>query len=229
MSRRLRQVYGAGPLHLLALIASLLIAGAAVAGWFHNQGSITERILIWFIGAIVGHDLVLLPLYSVLDRVASSASRRPLAAPAAASAAPAAAPAAALAAPAAALAAPAAAPAAPAAASVPVRSPGWVYVRIPALLSGLLALVFFPEILRLGNQTFHTASGMTQDVYVSRFLLTCGVLFAGSALAYAVSLARAARPAPPAAPSPPTQPVNRDSPAPPSPPTQPVNRDSPGL
>ena len=39
----------------------------------------------------------------------------------------------------------------------------------------------------------YAASGMTQDVYLSRFLLTCGVLFAGSGIAYAVSLGRAHR------------------------------------
>jgi len=157
---RFRQLYGAEPLHLLALIASLLIAGAAVVGWFDNVGSITENILIWFVGAIIGHDLVLVPLYSLLDRVAFGAfEARSLATPA----------------------------------TPPQRAPGWVYVRVPALLSGLLALVFFPEILRLGNATFRAASGMTQDVYLSRFLLTCGVLFVVSGIAYAVSLSQARR------------------------------------
>ena len=64
----------------------------------------------------------------------------------------------------------------------------WAYVRIPALLSGLLFLVFFPEILRLGDRTFYTASGLHQDVYLVRYLLICGVLFALSAVAYAVSV-----------------------------------------
>ncbi len=158
MLRRFRRGYGAGPLHLLAMIASLLIAGAAVAGWLHNDGSTVKLILIWFVGSIVGHDLVLLPLYSALDRIASgTVSARP---------------------------------------SNPApleRTPAWVYVRVPALLCGLLALVFFPEILRLGNQTFHTASGMTQDVYLARFLLTCGALFLISGVAYAVNAGRARR------------------------------------
>ena len=56
------------------------------------------------------------------------------------------------------------------------RARGWVYVRVPALLSGLLFLVFFPEILGLGDQTFHTASGLHQDVYLARWLLTCGAV-----------------------------------------------------
>ncbi len=69
--------------------------------------------------------------------------------------------------------------------------PGWVYVRVPAALSGLLFLVFFPEILKLGDSTFSTASGLHQNVFLARYLLTCGALFALSGVAYAVSLVRA--------------------------------------
>lgn len=154
MVARFRRVYGASPLHLLGLIACLLVAGTAAAGWFDNTAPITERILVWFLGAAVGHDLILVPLYSALDRLAFGAAE----------------------------------------ARVPgVREhPGrWAYVRIPALLSGLLFLVFFPEILRLGDRTFHTASGLHQDAYLGRYLLTCGALFALSGVAYAVSTARA--------------------------------------
>jgi hypothetical protein len=189
--QRFRRVYGASPLHLLALFASLLICGAALAGWFDDTGTSTERILIWFVGAIVGHDLVLVPLYSLLDRIAFGAfggRGSPVLAPARAPAG-----------------------------AAPERSPGWVYVRVPAMLSGLLGLVFFPEILRLGNQTFHAASGMTQDVYLVRFLLTCGGLFAISAVAYAVSVGRARRAAgadeSPDHPDSPASPASRASPA----------------
>jgi hypothetical protein len=136
------------------MLASLLISGTAAAGWFDNSASITERILIWFLGAVIGHDLILLPLYSLLDRIAfgtASARRVREHEPAA----------------------------------------GWAFVRVPSLLCGLLLLVFFPEIFRLGDATFHTASGLHQDVYLIRYLLTCGVLFAGSGLAYAAALARA--------------------------------------
>ncbi len=165
MVRRFRRGYGAGPLHLVALIASLLISGAAVVGWFDSFTTPDiVRILIWFLGAIVAHDLILLPIYSLLDRGALHASGHPHR-----------------------RAAPAGAPADP----PPGRTPGWVYVRVPALLSGLLALVFFPEALRLGNATFQAASGMTQDVYLSRLLLTCGALFVISGVAYAINAGRA--------------------------------------
>lgn len=167
LSERFRRLYGAGPLHLTALIASLLISGAALVGWFDDTGRSTEKILIWFVGAIVGHDLVLLPLYSLLDRIAFGAVHGRPSGPA------------------------------------PQRTPGWVYVRVPAWLSGLLFLVFFPEILRLGDQTFHLASGLHQNPYLGRYLLTCGVLFALSGVGYALSLARTRRgrsvpPTPPA-------------------------------
>ncbi len=164
MVKRFRRGYGAGPLHLLALVASLLISGAAVLGWFDSFTTPDiVRILIWFLGAIVAHDLILLPIYSLLDRGALRASGHP---PATAVRAP---------------------------AEPPGRTPGWVYVRVPALLSGLLVLVFFPEALRLGNPTFQAASGMTQDVYLSRLLLTCGALFVISGVAYAINTGRVRR------------------------------------
>ncbi len=68
MTRRMREHYGAGPLHLIALVASFAIAGAAVLGWFERPRDVTT-VLIWFAAAIVLHDLLLLPLYSLLDRV----------------------------------------------------------------------------------------------------------------------------------------------------------------
>ncbi len=67
--RRLRALYGAGPLHLLALLAGFAIAGAAVVGWFQRPRDVVN-VLEWFAAAIVIHDLVLLPLYSLLDRIA---------------------------------------------------------------------------------------------------------------------------------------------------------------
>ncbi len=65
---RLRARYGGGPAHLLATLASLAIAGAAVVGWTQRPKDL-ESVLIWFVGAIVLHDMVFLPLYSLLDRV----------------------------------------------------------------------------------------------------------------------------------------------------------------
>src|SRR5580698_5567372 len=62
---RIRRWYGAHPLHLLALLAAFALAGYAVravvaAGQFRGFA-------IWFAVAIVGHDLLLFPLYSLAD------------------------------------------------------------------------------------------------------------------------------------------------------------------
>jgi hypothetical protein len=80
----IRRAYGATPLHLLALVASFAIAGVAVAGWFSRSSDVVG-VLGWFVAAIVAHDLVLLPLYSLLDRVAfgSGAARGAFGVPAA--------------------------------------------------------------------------------------------------------------------------------------------------
>ena len=66
--RRLRARYGAGPAHLLATLASFLIAAAAVIGWTQRPRDLLT-VLIWFAAAIVLHDMVLLPVYSIADRL----------------------------------------------------------------------------------------------------------------------------------------------------------------
>ncbi len=158
-----RRHYGASPLHLLAFLASIAITGAAVKGWLDEPAISIRYILIWFVGAIIAHDMIVLPLYSGLDRLALAISRRgahgaghdgrrPLA---------------------------------------PVRSPGWVYVRVPLILSAMLLLVFGAEILREGEATFRVASGHSQDVYLTRYLIVVAVLFLLSGLAYVRSSARA--------------------------------------
>jgi hypothetical protein len=65
--KRLKARYGGGPAHLLASIASLAIAGAAVVGWTQRPRDLMN-VLVWFAAAIVLHDLVLLPIYSIVDR-----------------------------------------------------------------------------------------------------------------------------------------------------------------
>jgi hypothetical protein len=71
---------------------------------------------------------------------------------------------------------------------------GWVYVRVPALLSSLLLLVFLPLIVRLGDSTFRGTTGMApSDGYLVRWLLASAVMFACSGLLYAARLARTRR------------------------------------
>ncbi len=65
------------------------------------------------------------------------------------------------------------------------------HVRVPALLSALSFIVFFPLILGLGDGRYERATTLSQDVYLGRWLLLCGAMFTVSALLYAVRVRRA--------------------------------------
>lgn len=62
-----RRFYGAHPLHLLSLITCFAVAGIAI---HHSADSNPQwsRIVLWFLGAVIAHDLVLFPLYALADR-----------------------------------------------------------------------------------------------------------------------------------------------------------------
>ena len=186
-----RHWYGANPLHLLALIAAFALAGYAVhavvaAGQWRG-------FVEWFAVAIIAHDLLLFPLYSLADLSLRGllprwAVRNPVTAgdggrPRAAVARPAPGP--------------------------PVLN----YIRIPVMFSLLLLGVFFPLILGLSQGYYHRASGLGTQPYLWRWLAITGVLFAGSAVCYAWRWRRAtgqarklARPTRPARPAPPAAP-----------------------
>ncbi|MBV9820103.1 MAG: hypothetical protein JOZ07_17365 [Solirubrobacterales bacterium] len=66
--RRLRCTYGARPLHLIGLVASFALAAAGFVGWFQRPQDVAG-VLEWFVAAIVLHDLVLMPLYALLDGI----------------------------------------------------------------------------------------------------------------------------------------------------------------
>jgi hypothetical protein len=148
---RTARAYGANPLHLLALLASFTVTGYAVAHLVHESTFV--RILIWFLAAVIGHDLILFPLYALADRSLSGALRalRPRR-------------------------------------DAPARIPPLNYIRIPALGTGLLFLVFLPGIIRQGQSTYHAATGQTQQPFLDRWLLLTAAMFALSALAYALRL-----------------------------------------
>jgi hypothetical protein len=69
-----RRRYGAGPLHLLSLMACAALSAYVVTRLFAS-GPVT-RILVWFAGAVIAHDLVLWPLYALADRAGVRAARR---------------------------------------------------------------------------------------------------------------------------------------------------------
>ncbi|KXF56655.1 hypothetical protein AXA44_33420 [Rhodococcus sp. SC4] len=74
--RRFARFYGADPLHLLAVLFTFALAGYAVAVvgpqnlW--NQDVWWKSIAVWFLGAVIAHDLVLFPLYALADRSLTS-------------------------------------------------------------------------------------------------------------------------------------------------------------
>jgi hypothetical protein len=61
---------------------------------------------------------------------------------------------------------------------------------VPVGLSGLLLLVWFPLILRRSEGQYKALAGLGPSPYLGRWLLVIGVLFAGSALVYALRLRR---------------------------------------
>ncbi|GAA0908865.1 hypothetical protein [Pseudonocardia zijingensis] len=65
--RRFTDRYGASPAHLAALLAC--VAPAAYAASFLLGDPALLRVLCWFVGAAVVHDLVLFPLYALADRL----------------------------------------------------------------------------------------------------------------------------------------------------------------
>jgi hypothetical protein len=72
--RRFTDRYGAAPAHLLALLACVALAGYAASFLLGDPALL--RVLGWFVGAAVVHDLVLFPLYALVDRALVRLPRR---------------------------------------------------------------------------------------------------------------------------------------------------------
>lgn len=64
---------------------------------------------------------------------------------------------------------------------VPLRN----YIRVPALAAGLTLVIFLPGIIEQGADTYHAATGQTQQPFFGRWLLLVAALFAGRSVAYA--------------------------------------------
>lgn len=65
---RVRRAYGAHPLQPLLLIACFAVTGYVVS--FLSGSSALPRLLIWFGGAVIAHDLIAFPVYALADRIA---------------------------------------------------------------------------------------------------------------------------------------------------------------
>jgi hypothetical protein len=57
--------YGSNPAHLLLLLVAATVAGYAVVHWL--QAPTPVRLLVWFAAALIGHDLILAPIYIGID------------------------------------------------------------------------------------------------------------------------------------------------------------------
>lgn len=74
-------------------------------------------------------------------------------------------------------------------------------VRIPAALSLLLLLVYFPLIFRIAPEEYVATTGMSLDPYLSRWLLISAALFLISGVVYALHLRRRTTAVEPSSPS----------------------------
>jgi hypothetical protein len=71
-----------------------------------------------------------------------------------------------------------------------VAGVSWLnYLRVPAVISGLLLLVWSPLILRLSDGAYHAVSGLSAQPFASRWLAITVVLFAISAAILMVRVA----------------------------------------
>ncbi len=66
---RFRRWYGAGPVHLLLMLGCFALAAYAAVRLLTGR---TLAVALWFVGAALLHDLVLLPLYTGADRTAQT-------------------------------------------------------------------------------------------------------------------------------------------------------------
>ncbi|MDQ4072333.1 MAG: hypothetical protein M3088_05595 [Actinomycetota bacterium] len=138
------------------------VAAIAVSAWAVLQAfergsplSLTK----WFVGSILAHDLVLVPLYSLLVigllRLVGGRRARDREGPS------------------------------------PRRLLVLAHLLVPAALSLLLLLLFFPLVLGLAEGGYRGVSGLSTDPYLPRWLILSGSLFLLSGVTLAVRLARA--------------------------------------
>ena len=72
LNARFKRLYGGHPLHLVTLLASFALVGYVISVMgtkqLWNSRVWWQSILVWFVAAILLHDLVLFPCYALADR-----------------------------------------------------------------------------------------------------------------------------------------------------------------
>lgn len=68
--------YGSHPLHMLTMVAGFALLGYVLVVFkpatLWNPDHWWQSIAVWFAAAVVGHDLLLFPVYALADRVMST-------------------------------------------------------------------------------------------------------------------------------------------------------------
>jgi hypothetical protein len=178
LAARFRTLYGESPLHLLVLLASFAVCGYAAArllerDWF--------EVAKWVVLAAVVHDLVLVPLYAGTDWLLHKALRAPRPAPGDTG--------------------PDRAPADAERGGTPTdtgpdrldpRVAAVNHVRVPAFLSLLMLLVYWPLITN-DPRNYRLDTALTPGVFMGRWLLITAVLFGASAALFCLRRWRSGR------------------------------------
>lgn len=146
-----RRLYGDHVLHLIVVVAALALGAYTISvlgvDALFNPRVWWQSIAVWFAVAVIGHDLILFPLYALAERLLPK--RRRGAKPA-----------------------------------DPRRVPIVNYLRLPTLATGLTFAMFLPGIIEQGAFTYTAATGLTQEPYLSRWLLLVAGFYVTSAICY---------------------------------------------
>ncbi|MFF0759082.1 hypothetical protein ACFYWH_03440 [Streptomyces sp. NPDC003737] len=143
--------YGSNPLHLLVPIYSFALTAYAMVRLFAIR---PLAVAVWFVGAAIVHDLVLLPLYSIAGLTVPAVLRHR---------------------------------------TIGVPQLPWInHLRVPAFLSGVLLLVWFPLVFGL-SMPYSGATGLSGLVTAGKNMTSC-VWCATTGLRHLRQAEREARP-----------------------------------
>jgi hypothetical protein len=157
LSKVFKRLYGERVLHLIVLLGALALAAYTISvlgvGQLFNPRVWWQSIAVWFAVAVIGHDLILFPLYALAERFlpkgrseAKPADQRRAA----------------------------------------LHPPLTNYLRMPTLATALTFALFLPGIIRQGAFTYTAATGLTQEPFLTRWLLLVAAFYLISAACYVV-------------------------------------------
>lgn len=140
--RALARRYGASPVHLLVHLAAIALALWAILHVLDLRNA--RNVVVWFAAALIAQDLILIPAYSALDRLAQRVRVAGL--------------------------------------------PAVNHIRVPAVVSGLLLLVYFPLISGRADGNLRFVSGIEPSGYLERWLAIVAAVWLASAVVLGLRL-----------------------------------------